>query len=80
MKHVDVKYRFIQESIRMEEIGVRCLSTKLNWADVLTKALVPNKHKDAYSNKEFSPLVSFYDGSTVVLFRTIPMRPRNEER
>jgi hypothetical protein len=47
MKHVDVKYRFIQESIKMEEIGVRCLSTKLNWADVLTKALVPKKHKDA---------------------------------
>jgi hypothetical protein len=32
-----------------------------------------------YSHKEFSQLLSFYDGSTVVLFRTIPNRPRNEE-
>ena len=55
MKHVDVKYRFIQESIKMEEIGVRCLSTKLNWADVLTKALVPKKHKDALFSKEIFP-------------------------
>ena len=46
MKHVDVKFRFVQESIKMREIRIRYISTELNWADVLTKALVPKKHKD----------------------------------
>jgi hypothetical protein len=31
---VDVKYRFIQESIKLGEIKVRYISTELNWADV----------------------------------------------
>ena len=30
----------------MGEIRVRYISTELNWADVLTKALVPKKHKE----------------------------------
>ena len=30
----------------MGEIRVRYISTELNWADVLTKALVPKKYKD----------------------------------
>ena len=47
MKHVDVKFRFVQESIKMGEIRIRYISTELNWADVLTKALVPKKHKDS---------------------------------
>ena len=47
MKHVDVKFRFFQESIKMEEIRIRYISTELNWEDVLTKALVLKKHKDA---------------------------------
>ena len=47
MKHVDVKFRSVQESIKLGEIRVRYISTELNWADVLTKALVPKKHKDA---------------------------------
>jgi hypothetical protein len=47
MKHVDVKYRSVQESIKMGEIRVRYISTELNWADVMTKALVPKKHKEA---------------------------------
>jgi hypothetical protein len=47
MKHVDVKFRSVQESIKMGKIRVRYISTELNWADVLTKALVPQKHKEA---------------------------------
>ena len=47
MKHVDVKFRCVQESIKMGELRIRYISTELNWADVLTKALVPKKHKDA---------------------------------
>jgi hypothetical protein len=31
----------------MGEIRVRYISTELNWADVMTKALVPKKHKEA---------------------------------
>ncbi len=46
MKHVDVKFRAVQESIKLGEISVRYISTELNWADVLTKALVTKKHKD----------------------------------
>ena len=30
----------------MQEIRIRYISTELNWVDVLTKALVPKKHKD----------------------------------
>ncbi len=46
MKHVDVKFRSVQESIKLGEIRVRYISTELNWADVLTKSLVPKKHND----------------------------------
>ena len=47
MKHVDVKFRSVQETIKLGEIRVRYISIELNWADVLTKALVPKKHTDA---------------------------------
>ena len=46
MKHVDVKFRFVQESIKMGEIRIRYISTEFNWEDVLTKTLVPKKNKD----------------------------------
>ncbi len=46
MKHVDVKFRSVQESIKLGEIRVRYISTELNRAEVLTKALVSKKHKD----------------------------------
>ena len=45
-KHIDVKYRFVQNSIKMGGIRIRYNSTELNWADVFTKALVPKNHKD----------------------------------
>ena len=47
MKHVDVKFRSVQESIKLGEIRVRYISTEHNWADVLTKSLVTKKHRDA---------------------------------
>jgi hypothetical protein len=47
MKHVDVKFRSVEESIKLGEIRVRYISTELNSADVLTKTLVPKKHRDA---------------------------------
>jgi len=47
MKHIDIKYCFIEEIMKLREIRVRYISTELNWADVLTKALVPKKRKDS---------------------------------
>jgi hypothetical protein len=49
MKHVDVKFRSVQERIKLGEMRVRYISAELNWADVLTKA--PKKHKDALEKK-----------------------------
>ncbi len=46
MKHVDVKFRVVQESIKLGEIRVWYILTEINWVDVLTKTLVPKKHKD----------------------------------
>ena len=46
MKHVDVKFRSVQESIKLGETMVRYISTELNWTDVLTKTLVTKNHKD----------------------------------
>ena len=46
MKHVDIKFLFDQESIKMGEIRIRYISTDLKWADVLTKTLVPKKDED----------------------------------
>jgi hypothetical protein len=69
MKHVDVEYSFIQESITMGEIRVRYISAELNWADVLTKALVPKKHEDALEaiigSKEANRLVVTQKGVLV---------------
>ena len=45
MKHVDVKFRFVQESVKMGEIRIRYIATELNWVDVLTKHQYL-KHKD----------------------------------
>ncbi len=46
LKHVDVKYRFATEAIRNREVRVRYIPTNLNFADIMTKALVPKKHKE----------------------------------
>ena len=47
MKHVDVKFRSVQECIKLGKIRVRYISTELNWADLLAKAIMPKKHEDA---------------------------------
>ena len=44
MKHVDVKFHSVQESIKLREIRFRYISTELNWSDMLTKSLVSNTH------------------------------------
>ena len=46
MKHVDVKFRFVQESIKMGETRIRYISTEINWEDVISKVIVPKKNKD----------------------------------
>jgi len=42
LKHVDVKFRFATETVRNREVRVHYL----NFADIMTKALVPKKHKE----------------------------------
>jgi hypothetical protein len=46
LKHVDVKFRFATEAVRNKEVRVRYIPTNLNFADLMTKALVPKKHKE----------------------------------
>ena len=45
-KHVDVKYRFVTEAVRNREVRVSYIPTNLNFADIMTKALVSKKHKE----------------------------------
>jgi hypothetical protein len=47
LKHVDVKYRFATETVRNREVRVRYIPTNLNFEDIMTKALVPKKHKES---------------------------------
>jgi hypothetical protein len=47
LKHVDVKYRFATEAVRNREVRVCYIPTNLNFADIMTKVLVPKKHKES---------------------------------
>jgi hypothetical protein len=47
LKHVDVKNRFATEAVRNREVRVRYIPTNLNFADIMTKVLVPKKHKES---------------------------------
>ncbi len=47
LKHVDVKFRFATEAVRNKEVRVRYIPTNLNFADLMTKSLVPKKHKES---------------------------------
>jgi hypothetical protein len=46
LKYVDVKFRFATESVRDREVWVCYIPTNLNFADNMTKVLVPKKHKE----------------------------------
>ncbi|KNZ71374.1 Copia protein [Termitomyces sp. J132] len=39
VKHVDIKYHFLQEQVTLNKIALRYINTKDNVADVFTKAL-----------------------------------------
>ena len=52
MKHVDVKFRFVQESIKMGEIRIRYISTELNWEDVLTYRLIVSEKGTVIQNAD----------------------------
>jgi hypothetical protein len=45
-KHIDVRYHFIREHVRVKDIKLEYISTKENTADTLTKALA----KDQFEN------------------------------
>ncbi len=46
LKNVDVKFRFATEAVRNREVWVCYIPTNLNFVDIMTKALVPKKHKE----------------------------------
>ena len=46
LKHVDVKYRFATEAVRKRVVRVRYNPTNMNLSHIMTKALVPKKHKE----------------------------------
>jgi hypothetical protein len=46
MRHVDVKFRFVMETVKNKEIRVRYIQTDLNFADLFTKSLTPKKHTE----------------------------------
>ena len=39
-KHIDVKYRYVQEHIKSQEVHLEYIRSQFNLADILTKALV----------------------------------------
>jgi hypothetical protein len=46
LKHVDVKYLFATEAVRNREVWVSYIPTNFKFADIMTNALVPKKHKE----------------------------------
>ena len=45
MKHIDIRYHFIWECIADGSIDLKLIGTNNMGADILTKALAVNKHK-----------------------------------
>ncbi len=45
MKHIDIRYHFIQECIADSSIDLKLIRTNNMGADILTKALAVNKHE-----------------------------------
>ena len=39
-KHIDVKYRYVQEHIKSQEVRLEYIRSQKNLADILTKGLV----------------------------------------
>jgi len=50
VKHIDVRYHLIRELIAEKKISFQWVSGKQNYADELTKALVPHLHKQMLLN------------------------------
>lgn len=49
-KHIDIKFHFVREKVRLGLIHLHHVETSSQFADVLTKSLVPCKHRDLISN------------------------------
>jgi hypothetical protein len=48
-KHIDVRFRFVAEAIRNEQVRIRYCPTSFNYADIMTKALTPAKFAELYA-------------------------------
>lgn len=44
-KHIDVRYHMVRDYINKGNVHIHWIKTKQNKADILTKALTPNIHK-----------------------------------
>jgi hypothetical protein len=45
MKHLDIRYLWMQEGYRNEEFQVAAIGTAVNWADALTKGFAGPRHR-----------------------------------
>ena len=45
MKHLDIRYLWMQEGYRNEEFQIAAIGTTINWADALTKGLAGPRHR-----------------------------------
>ncbi|KAH8338210.1 hypothetical protein KR067_004339 [Drosophila pandora] len=43
-KHIDIKYHYIREKVKFNEISLKYVNTEMNVADLLTKSLCKQKH------------------------------------
>ena len=53
-KHIRLAYHYVREMVEEKEIVLRPISTHLQMADIMTKALERNKHEDAVERLSLS--------------------------
>jgi hypothetical protein len=53
-KHIDIRYHFVRHAIQDKKVTVTYIPTKMQIADILTKALGPLQHRENV-NRLFGP-------------------------
>jgi len=48
-QHIDVRFRFVAEAIRNEQVRMRYCATSFTYADILTKTVTPAKFAERYT-------------------------------
>ena len=65
IKHIDIQYHFVRECVEKGLIELQYCSTKDMIADVLTKALARDRHRELISKMGMESIVQFKSGSVV---------------